>query len=65
MNRATETAATVTQRRAPDSEGTGEADTTELLREIGAMSRALRRPELLAAVRGGVPEPKSVASTSP
>ncbi|MDL2077864.1 hypothetical protein QNN03_15610 [Streptomyces sp. GXMU-J15] len=53
------------KRRAPDSEGTGEADTTELLREIGAVSRALRRPELLAAVRGGVPEPRSVASTSP
>ncbi|WAZ27077.1 hypothetical protein STRCI_002675 [Streptomyces cinnabarinus] len=52
------------KRRAPESEGTGDPDTTELLREIGAVSRALRRPELLEAVRGGAPEPTSMASTS-
>ncbi|MEU1051881.1 DUF6545 domain-containing protein [Streptomyces sp. NPDC005876] len=32
--------------------GSAEPDTTELLREIGAVSRALRRPDDLRAVRG-------------
>ncbi|MGI5454523.1 DUF6545 domain-containing protein [Streptomyces sp. CA-249302] len=35
-------------------EGGPEPDTTDLLREIGAVSDALRRPEELAAVRAGV-----------
>ncbi|MBC2901517.1 MAB_1171c family putative transporter [Streptomyces cupreus] len=52
------------KRRAPDSEGTGDPDTTELLREIGAVSRALRRPDLLEAVRDGTAESQSMASTS-
>ncbi|MFE0672435.1 MAB_1171c family putative transporter [Streptomyces sp. NPDC058867] len=52
------------KRRSPESEGTGDPDTTELLREIGAVSRALRRPELLEAVRGGPTEAPSMASAS-
>ncbi|MER6343912.1 MAB_1171c family putative transporter [Streptomyces sp. NPDC001532] len=39
------------RRRAPDHDGCGEPDTTDLLQEIGAVSRALRRPDDLAAVR--------------
>ncbi|MEV5544832.1 MAB_1171c family putative transporter [Streptomyces sp. NPDC052309] len=38
-------------RTAPPGDGTGGSDTTELLREIGAVSRALRRPDDIRAVR--------------
>ncbi|MFJ8104887.1 MAB_1171c family putative transporter [Streptomyces sp. NPDC096132] len=37
--------------RTPDAESTGHPDTTDLLREIGAVSRALRTPDDLVAVR--------------
>jgi hypothetical protein len=37
--------------RTPGGDGTREPDPTELLREIGAVSRALRRPEVVRAVR--------------
>ncbi|CAL9435987.1 hypothetical protein SUDANB96_02154 [Streptomyces sp. enrichment culture] len=40
-----------TRRRAPEAEGTGSADTTYLMREIQAVSQALRRPAELDAVR--------------
>jgi hypothetical protein len=36
---------------APEDDGDRDRDTTELLREIGAVSRALRRPDRVAAVR--------------
>ncbi|MFI9765958.1 MAB_1171c family putative transporter [Streptomyces sp. NPDC052415] len=49
------------RRRAPDAEGTGDPDTTELLREIRAVSRALRRPDLLQTVRDGTAESPSMA----
>ncbi|MBG0855509.1 hypothetical protein I2W78_27615 [Streptomyces spinoverrucosus] len=39
------------RRHSPDSDGTGDPDTTDLLQEIGAVSRALRRPDVLDAVR--------------
>ncbi|GAB2842441.1 hypothetical protein GCM10027074_06130 [Streptomyces deserti] len=39
------------RRRSPQSEGTNESDTADLLQEIGAVSRALRRPEEVEAVR--------------
>ncbi|GAA3305034.1 MAB_1171c family putative transporter [Streptomyces cinereospinus] len=39
------------KRRSPESDGSGDPDTTDLLQEIGAVSRALRRPEVLDAVR--------------
>ncbi|MFJ5259558.1 MAB_1171c family putative transporter [Streptomyces sp. NPDC088387] len=39
------------RRRFPEAAGYGERDTTDLLLEIGAVSRALRRPDLLAALR--------------
>ncbi|MEV5252100.1 MAB_1171c family putative transporter [Streptomyces werraensis] len=39
------------RRRAPDDEGTQDPDTTDLLREIGAVSRELRRPHVVDAVR--------------
>jgi hypothetical protein len=45
------------KRRAPDSAGTGHPDTTDLLQEIGAVSRALRHPDDLAAVRAGTAAP--------
>ncbi|MGX4692397.1 MAB_1171c family putative transporter [Streptomyces sp. JNUCC 63] len=35
----------------PEGDGGRDRDTTELLREIGAVSRALRRPDRIAAVR--------------
>ncbi|MFR9798264.1 DUF6545 domain-containing protein [Streptomyces sp. MS06] len=45
----------------PGDDGAGDAhgdgDTTRLLREIGAVSRALRRPDVLAAVRAEVAGP--------
>nr|WP_231976490.1 MAB_1171c family putative transporter [Streptomyces sp. 3214.6] len=37
--------------RAPDGDGTGDPDTTDLLQEIAAVSRALRDPDAIAAVR--------------
>ncbi|MFI1163197.1 DUF6545 domain-containing protein [Streptomyces sp. NPDC020801] len=37
--------------RAPRDEGAGDCDTTELLREIGAVSRALHHPDRIEAVR--------------
>ncbi|MFI2639995.1 MAB_1171c family putative transporter [Streptomyces sp. NPDC018610] len=37
--------------RAADDDGAADRDTTELLKEIGALSRALRRPDRLQAVR--------------
>ncbi|MGA5900016.1 DUF6545 domain-containing protein [Streptomyces venetus] len=37
--------------RTPEDDGAGARDTTELLREIGAVSRALRHPEDLRAIR--------------
>lgn len=37
--------------RAREDDGAGDPDTTELLREIGAVSRALRRPDEIRAVR--------------
>ncbi|MGW0596964.1 MAB_1171c family putative transporter [Streptomyces sp. NPDC002776] len=52
------------KRRAPDSEGAGDPDTTELLREIRAVSRALRRPDLLETVRDGTAESPSMARSS-
>ncbi|WP_231155580.1 MAB_1171c family putative transporter [Streptomyces sp. CNZ748] len=39
------------RRRSPDGEGTQDSDTTDLLREIGAVSRELRRPHTVEAVR--------------
>ncbi|QOV47556.1 MAB_1171c family putative transporter [Streptomyces chromofuscus] len=39
------------KRRSPARDGTANTDTTDLLREIGAVSRALRRPDVLDAVR--------------
>jgi len=41
----------VVERREHLSEDDGDRDTTELLREIGAVSRALRHPDRVAAVR--------------
>jgi hypothetical protein len=38
-------------RRVPDGEGCGDPDTTDLLQEIAAVSRALRHPDETAAVR--------------
>ncbi|MGW0816053.1 MAB_1171c family putative transporter [Streptomyces viridiviolaceus] len=45
-------------RTAPHGAGDGASDTTELLQEIGAVSRALRRPEDIRAVRtrAGAPQ---------
>jgi hypothetical protein len=46
------------RRLSPESEGTGGPDTTDLLQEIAAVSRALRDPDDMAAVRAraAVPE---------
>ncbi|WP_282699569.1 MAB_1171c family putative transporter [Streptomyces sp. CC219B] len=51
------------KRRAPESDGSGDPDTTELLREIGAVSRGLRRPEELEAVRARAAAPASPSTT--
>ncbi|WP_180687248.1 MAB_1171c family putative transporter [Streptomyces gossypiisoli] len=45
------------RRRSPDTTGTGDQDTTDLLQEIYAVSRALRRPDVLAAVRARTATP--------
>ncbi|MET8824858.1 MAB_1171c family putative transporter [Streptomyces sp. NPDC004610] len=44
-------------RAAPDAPGDGDPDTTLLLQEIAAVSTALRRPDLLAAVRSRTAAP--------
>ncbi|WP_369195795.1 MAB_1171c family putative transporter [Streptomyces djakartensis] len=43
--------------RTKEDDGAGARDTTDLLREIGAVSRALRRTEDLRAIRARVPDP--------
>ncbi|MFE0818946.1 DUF6545 domain-containing protein, partial [Streptomyces sp. NPDC058847] len=51
-------------RRAPEREdGTGEVDSTDLLRDIGAMSRALRRPDEIEAVRARAAAPTESTRT--
>ncbi|MFI8187666.1 MAB_1171c family putative transporter [Streptomyces sp. NPDC085946] len=44
-------------RRTPDADGDGGLDTADLLQEIGAVSRALRRPDEIAAVRARAAAP--------
>jgi hypothetical protein len=50
-----------TRRHLPESEGTGPADTTYLMREIQAVSQALRRPAELEAVRSRAAAPTESA----
>ena len=39
------------RRRSPDGDGSGDPDTTDLLQDIASVSRALRHPDDIAAVR--------------
>ncbi|MFJ9421170.1 MAB_1171c family putative transporter [Streptomyces sp. NPDC101249] len=66
--------AVAVRHRAPADDGGPGHDTTDLLRDIGAVSRALRRPDVLLAVRartrpapaaGAAPEPGAAARTTP
>ncbi|GEC08055.1 hypothetical protein SSP24_57100 [Streptomyces spinoverrucosus] len=50
------------KRRAPDSDGTGDPDTTYLLREIHAVSQALRSPDEIKAVRARAAAPAESVS---
>ncbi|MFC8866264.1 MAB_1171c family putative transporter [Streptomyces sp. NPDC057148] len=51
-------------RRAPErADGTGEVDSTDLLHDIGAMSRALRRPDEIEAVRARAAAPTESTRT--
>ncbi|WP_337191732.1 MAB_1171c family putative transporter [Streptomyces sp. HUCO-GS316] len=45
------------KRSSPDGDGSGDPDTTDLLQEIAAVSRALRHPEEISAVRARAAAP--------
>ncbi|MER7051338.1 MULTISPECIES: MAB_1171c family putative transporter [unclassified Streptomyces] len=56
-------AVTDARRPPPREDGTGEVDSTHLLHEIGATSRALRRPDEIEAVRARASAPTESART--
>ncbi|MGC9377635.1 MAB_1171c family putative transporter [Streptomyces sp. MH13] len=50
--------------RADDGDGTHDPDTTELLREIGAVSRALRHPDVVREVRVRAAAPEGTVTVT-
>jgi hypothetical protein len=50
--------------RAEEGDGAGDRDTTDLLREIGAVSRALRRPDDIRAVRARATAPRGTLTVT-